>query len=456
MLREKAARGSLLMYAVVFGALGFSLIVVGAATYSFGEFRAAVYRQNHETALHIAEAGINYYRWHLAHDPNDFQDGTGQPGPYEHAYANASGEVIGKFSLDITPPSATSSIIVIESTGWLDKQEGSQRTIRVTLGSNALTNFALISNTDVWISNEAEINGPLHSNSGIRFDGVAEAPITSAVETYVCKPLHGNGCENDVKPGIWGQGGPETYWDFPVPSQDFAGSLSSLAGLKTVAQAEGLYLSSSGEQGWRLQFNSDGTVTAYKVTATRCYKGDELDGPQNSWFCVDIRTQASGTTYAMPASGIVFVDDTTWVDGIVTGNVTVGVGSEKSAIINSDITYLDGENEACSYKFGLIAEEDVIIPHDSSEVLTINGAFLAVNGSANRYYYSGDHKDSLDVFGSVVSNGTVTWSWVSSGGAVVSGYEDVEYTYDTCLLNNPPIGFPSGTTFEFVSWEEIR
>ena len=25
-----------------------------------------------EAALHIAEAGVNYYRWHLAHDPDDF------------------------------------------------------------------------------------------------------------------------------------------------------------------------------------------------------------------------------------------------------------------------------------------------------------------------------------------------------------------------------------------------
>src|SRR3972149_3738996 len=39
-----------------------------------------------EEALNIAEAGINYYRWHLAHDPNDFTDGTGTPGPYNHNY----------------------------------------------------------------------------------------------------------------------------------------------------------------------------------------------------------------------------------------------------------------------------------------------------------------------------------------------------------------------------------
>ena len=31
-----------------------------------------------ELSLNIAEAGIDYYKWHLAHDPADFTDGTGQ------------------------------------------------------------------------------------------------------------------------------------------------------------------------------------------------------------------------------------------------------------------------------------------------------------------------------------------------------------------------------------------
>ena len=37
-------------------------------------------------ALNVAEAGLNYYRWHLAHNPDDLQDGTGGAGPYEHIY----------------------------------------------------------------------------------------------------------------------------------------------------------------------------------------------------------------------------------------------------------------------------------------------------------------------------------------------------------------------------------
>ena len=58
-----------------------------------------------EEAIHISEAGVNYYRWHLAHDPDDFSDGTGNPGPYEHDYLDPQGASVGKFSLEITPPS---------------------------------------------------------------------------------------------------------------------------------------------------------------------------------------------------------------------------------------------------------------------------------------------------------------------------------------------------------------
>lgn len=442
------------MYVLVFGSLAFALVVTAVSSYSFGEYKAAVYRYNRESALQIAEAGINYYRWHLSHDPTDYMDGTGQAGPYVHTYSDASGVRIGSYSLHIIPPSSTSTVVTIESTGRLDSQSSSPRTIRVKLGVTAPTDYAFMSNTDVWISNEAEISGPMHSNSGIRFDGEASAPITSAVATYTCKPMHGNGCQNEDKPGIWGQGGPSTYWYFPVPSKDFTSGIGSLANIKSLANPGGLYFTSSGEQGWYLKFNVAGTVTAYKVTATDCYKGDELNGPQDSWFCVDIKTKGSGTTYSLPANGMVYVDDTTWINGVVKGQVTVGVGSGKSAIIDDDITYANGATG--TDKLGIIAEQDVIIPHDAPDDLTINAAMFAVNGSAKRYYYSGDHKGELIIYGSVVSDEMWTWSWISNGGAVVSGYDEIQLTYDSRLLNNPPSGFPIGAEHVLVSWEEVK
>ena len=53
-------------------------------------------------AVQIAEAGANYYRWHLAHALEDYADGTGQTGcnpcgPYLHPYYDPGGTLIGYF-----------------------------------------------------------------------------------------------------------------------------------------------------------------------------------------------------------------------------------------------------------------------------------------------------------------------------------------------------------------------
>ena len=90
-----------------------------------------------EEALNIAEAGINYYRWHLAHDPNDFTDGTGNPGPYNNNYYDPKGKLTGNFSLDITSPQGGSSIVVIRSTGRTLQYPSVERTITVQYGKGS-------------------------------------------------------------------------------------------------------------------------------------------------------------------------------------------------------------------------------------------------------------------------------------------------------------------------------
>src|SRR3990170_1044511 len=87
-----------------------------------------------EEALNIAEAGINYYKWHLAHDPNDFTDGTGQAGPYIHDYLDPQGASVGKYSIEVTQPLAGSSIVEIKSTGWDNDYQAVKRTIIAQYG----------------------------------------------------------------------------------------------------------------------------------------------------------------------------------------------------------------------------------------------------------------------------------------------------------------------------------
>ncbi len=444
-------RGNTLMTVLVFGSIAFTLIVTGVSSYAIMENRASNFKHNREMAFQIAEAGINYYRWHLAHNKTDYQDGTGQPGPYVHEYKDKDGVVIGRYSLVITPPPVGSTVVAIESTGWLDTQPDSKRTLKVRVGFPALTDYAFLTNTDVWIGDAETTHGKFHANGGIRFDGVGDAPVTSAVASYTCKSHHG--CGNQIKPGIWGDGTPTNYWQFPVPAKDFTAVTAKLAEIKTGAQNGGYYRTSSGAEGWRLNFQANGTFRIYRVNSTNCYQAKDIGDNNFHSYCIDIRTQGSPATINVPSNGYIYVEDDVWVDGVVDGRVTIGTAAGKSIIINDDVVY---ETKDGSDVLGLIAEKDILIPRNSPEDLEINAALLAKSGAAKRYMYPGNTRDHLSIFGSVISYGLWTWSWSSGGGSITSGYEVTDATYDVNLTYNPPPGFPVGSEYNLISWEEME
>jgi len=451
----KDKRGNILLFVMIFGTISLSIIIVGLSGYAIGENTASNKKHNREMALQIADAGINYYRWHLAHAKTDYYDGTSSstPGPYVHNYTDKDGNVVGRFSLDITPPPLGSSIVVIESTGWLDVQTNSKVKIKAKVGFPSLTDYSFLTATDVWIGDGEEVHGKFHANGGIRFDGLGDAPITGSMATYTCKSHHG--CGNQEKPGIWGDGGPTAYWAFPMPAKDFTAVTANLAQIEDNSDPDlgGLNFTSSGQQGWRLQFNSSSQFVAYKVLTTVCYKAKDIGDINYFWPCIDATSYDAGTTYDMPANGFIFVDDNVWVDGVVKGRVTIGTSVGKSIIINGNITYSakDGTDV-----LGLMAEQNILIPHDSPENLEVDAGLLAQNGAAKRYYYPGNTKDSLLIYGSIITNKTWTWSWVSGGGSVISGYEVTNSTYDANLTYGPPPGFPVGSEYNLISWEVIK
>ena len=452
-------RGNILLFALVFGTITMTVIIVGVAGYTLSENRASIKKHNRELAFQVADAGINYYSWHLAHDKTDYYDGNGTstPGPYVHDYLDKDGNVVGQFSLDIATPTLGSTIVTIESTGWTTIQPESTRIIKARIGFPSMTDYAFLTNGNAWIGDNEEIHGKYHANGGIRFDGVADAAITSAVATYYCQPLHGNGCNNSLKDGIWGDGGPTGYWAFPVPARDFSAITDNLADIRTASQAGGIYLSSSGEQGWALTFVSDGTISIKKVLTTDCYNSKDVG--DSNWVvrCIDAATYDSATTSTMPSNGYIFVDDMVWVSGTVNGRAAVGTSAGKSIIINGNINYLARDG---NHTLGLIGEQNVLIPRGSPDDLTIDAAMIAQNGATKRYDFSGeggdDRKDSLNVYGSVVSNGIWTWSWINSGGQLVSGYNNTVSTYDANLTYSPPPGFPVGSEYNLISWEVVK
>lgn len=176
------SKASILIIVMVFTSV---FIILGnvALQYVMNQSRLTHKKIDKEKAFQIAEAGINYYRWHLAHVSDDYQDGTGSEGPYIHDYKDENDNRIGQFSLNITPPPSGSTIVTIKSTGCLGTCAGSNpvlhKTITLKMGIPSYTTYAAVSNASLTFPETAEVWGPIHSNDSVVFDGVAHSKVTA-------------------------------------------------------------------------------------------------------------------------------------------------------------------------------------------------------------------------------------------------------------------------------------
>ena len=66
-------KGAILILVVVMTGI-FVIMLTGYLTLITQQQKLTATKIAKIQALHIAEAGISYYRWHLAHDPEDFTD----------------------------------------------------------------------------------------------------------------------------------------------------------------------------------------------------------------------------------------------------------------------------------------------------------------------------------------------------------------------------------------------
>jgi hypothetical protein len=460
----RTRRGSsLILFTLVFGTITVSMIVLGIAQYALTEYKASIHTYNRDVALHIAEAGIQYYRWHLAHDSDDYTDGTGGlSGPYEHEFYDKNGDLLGYFSLEITAPASGSTIVGVRSTGWTINQPQSSRTISVRLGFPALTDYAFIQNGNMSFSPTTQVHGKVHSNGGIEFNGVTDAPIESSRTTYVTG--------GQTRNGVWGAGGPQAFWNFPVPAKDFVGITADLTAIRDLAQNGGLYFNSTGQQGYQVVFMANGTFQLYRIRNVDCYNGYNLTGSYTT-MCFDERqsNRVNLGNYAIPSNGALFFEDHVWVEGVVDGRVTLAAGrfpvvssQYRNIYISNNLTY---EQKSSDDVLGLIAQGYIIVPHNVPTDMEINAAALSQFRSIYRPQYRNNGnggstsaiyatRNSLLFFGSQISYETGGWKY-GSGSNIVSGFINTNHTYDGNLLYTIPPGFPVGETYELISWEEI-
>lgn len=454
-------RGDILPVILVFLAL-IMMLFVGVLNFLLVQQRAGFDESYREQAFDAAEAGLQYYRWRLAHAPTDYDSTT----TIDQDLTDPQGGVIGHYTLAITPPDTCGSPVTVTSTGWAMAAPQIKRELQVQLGQPSLAQYAFLVNSTIWFGSASNTLGPIHANGGVRMDGTQNAITTSAKATYQCGAE--TGCNpSQQKPGVWGlgPGGSQGLWSFPVPPVDFNGLTVDLSQLKSIAQSAGTYYGPSSHYGYEVTLKQNDTYEVRDVTklynSVTAWNG-------SGWVSTADQIKQTNLlgTYPLPEdtcdqSHVLFFEDgKIWVDGVTRSKVTIAAAqfpdnpsTNSTIIINGDITNPNPKQS----QIALIAQKDVRIPLASPNNLEIDAVMIAQKGRFIRWYYDSSYssslRNSLEVVGTIVSN---TPSVVAWGNPVISGYQDRNYSFNSNLVYNPPPFLPTTGETKIIKWEELN
>jgi len=458
-------QGYITMLVLVFSGI-FFVIITSLSGFIFVQNKVLLAKENREKAFNIAEAGLDYYKWFLAHFPSDLQDGTGTVGPYVHTYSDPEGGTIGTFSLEVTGNTQCGVVtsIDIASTGEAVNDTSFSRVLFGKYARPSVAEYSFILNVPDWKADQI-ILGRYHSNGGVRMDATNDSLVSSSVSSWTCTTSYG--CDPDsTEEGVFGAG-VSALWQYPVPQVDFSGIASDLVSMKDLAQnSGGIYLPDSGAQGYHIYLQSDGTFDVYRVDSTG--DGDYSYSWQWGWEYeyYNILSETFLQTYT-PASdcGLVFVEDMLWLEGTVNGKITIVSADLVNANIETDVLLMNNiEYSTLDGSDGItvIAEEDVLLPLQVPNDMTIRGIFIAQTGHFGRNYYHAAvgynpthaYKNSITVNGTIVSNGRSSTRYDCSN-VYCSGFNTRSNSYDQTQAKDPPPLTPyTSTDFRFVEWRE--
>ncbi len=482
--KQKASnkRGSALAYALIIMTI-VMIILVSMLGYISSQLKFSLNRVEKEKAFQVAEAGIYYYRWYLAHETsgrtaleiNNFLQ-TG--GPMGFSPAAVSYEGIGQYQLVITPPIPGSTIINIESTGWSDKAPNMKRTISVRFRRPSWSEYIFLSNSFINFGDQAVVFGKVHSNGGIRFDGIAHNTVSSLLPSFN-DPTYGgnrlqfgvhttkNPADPDAPTYPWSSGAvpnrPDVFMggrEFPVSEVSFTGVTTDLANMKDQAQhGHGNYFDATGV-GRQIILKSNGTFDVCTIASAN--SNTHAISNNNGY----LKNSGSGTcsscsgaclsNYAIPDGGIIFVENDTWVEGtinnkrvsIVAANLSGG-GNQRDIYIGISNTNLQYAAYDCNNMLGLIAQRDVRVLGSCPDNFIVDAALLAQGGvvGINDNGFSG--KNSLTFNGAIAS---YLQPYFAHGN---NGFAARTYNFNNNLLYCPPPYFPTGTDYAIDLWEEL-
>jgi len=472
-----------------------------------------------QQAFNIAEAGLNYYLWHMAHNGTDYKDGQSTPttpdptlgyGPYVHTYTDANAGNAGTFTLWIKPQGSGSTIASVRSIG---QGAGSNitRTVQAQIGAASFASYGLVADTEFWFGSNETANGPIFSNVGVHMDGPNADTVSSANASYVPQGQYGG--DGASHPGVWCSTSvvspncntrDKSNWLYPKTSVDFNQISSSLCTMKKTAFADYAATSSlatqstacsqtpttrtnayipqyatngsySATHGYLIQLNTNGTYDLYKVTG---------ENDRNTPYTSALSTTAVATGISLPPSGVIFVEDNVWVRSNPTFHGRVSIASGRLANNNSTNIKIAGPllytAKDGSDAVGLIAENDVLVmpyapPSTGSFNFEVDAAALSQSGSVTwPQYYNGTSTctrgwtgstQTFTFYGSVATRQDWTWNYSggscgdnvrdTSSGLYYSGVEHTNTSYDYNLKYAPPPSYPITGSYDILSWREV-
>lgn len=496
--------GSMLIIVLVATGL-FLTIMLGALGLGMLQRKLNISKVARAQALHIAEAGVNYYRWVLYHDNEEYCNKEacveapdyGPYGPY--AYTDSGGgNITGYYELYITPPATNGSTIVnIKSVGWVADYPNVKREIEVMCGIPSWATYATITNgadADLGYGDDSEVWGPVHCNYGlVRMNGIANNIVTSSLPgrdallgVYTCR---GGICDPDWDGNDPPQNFPDPersnfrggrdsgshipIVDFNLLNNEYMNSIydkattsglvfdprkspfpippppsSSEADINSESAFWGCASNGSCDEGFHIVFKPGNKFDIKKVSAVH----NNVNGkPSRS-----IQTESAATEYDIPANGVIFVKSTVWVDGHLDNGVAgsratilafkdpIAGNGTADIIINDNLTYADYDG---ADSIGLIAQRHVtmgayVIPDDHR----IDAALLAKTGRRFRDDYgAANKKNSCTIYGQTASYLRPYMS---------DGYDNRYYIYDNNLTFSPPPHYPTTGEYTFISWKE--
>ncbi len=483
-------RAFILTYILVFGSV-FLVLLTALLGFILSQLKQTKHELAYEQSLHIAEAGLNRYKWYLLHREQELFGGVeiGCPpsdcascAPCEYEFSLPGIGVIGKYQLDVVEERACgiTTSIQVTSTGWTNQFPDADRIIRVRYIKPTVAEYSYILNHNVWAGDDRVIMGPYHSNGGIRMDGQNNSFVSSEQEQWVCTDSFGcSSCPQECSYS-WSQGclcsgvfttanGNENLFRIGVAHFDFEGITIDLGTIKGLTkpppagQGKGLYLPPSNAYGYHVIINQRQLSVRKVERVSRVYAYDTDLG--YFWEDSIIDREGSAVNYNLNDCGLVFIEDNIWLQGTVSGKITMAVADlispsvTRNIWLKDNITYLNPDN---ADSLVVIGQNNVLISPDSPNYLDLQGVFVAQTGHFGRNYYSPysypsyAKKEQLNIFGSIVSNGRVGTKW-TSGSVWVSGYKERQNIYDPTMSFNPPPFLPSiSEEFSYKKWEEIQ